>query len=123
MFVAEPAEIDVTLALIMGPTEMMVVSGQATKSTATRLADVIAATGLNLKYVFLTHPHLDHSQGASVLLERLPEASFMATPEVARLQRARLVTEPCTKALQFQKLPTKWKNAALLPSGSRMYPP
>ncbi|WP_026971100.1 MBL fold metallo-hydrolase [Aliagarivorans marinus] len=90
IFVAEPEEINVTSALIMGPTEMMVMSAQGTRSAALRLADLIESKGLALKYVFLSHPHLDHSQGAGILLERFPEARFIATPEVAALQRHRI---------------------------------
>ncbi|MPW28102.1 MBL fold metallo-hydrolase [Agarivorans sp. B2Z047] len=90
VFISEPSEINVTSALIKGSSEMMVVSAQGTKSAANRLADQIEKTGLTLKYIFLTHPHLDHSQGASVLTKRFPEAQFIATPEVAALQRHRI---------------------------------
>ena len=79
-----------TSVLIMGQTEMMVVCAQAKRSSAMRLADLIASKGLDLKYVFLTHPHLDHSQGAGILLERFPSAEFIATPEVGKLQRHRI---------------------------------
>ncbi len=87
IFVSEPIEVNVTSALIMGPTEMLVVCGQATRSAAIRLADEIAEQDRTLKYVYLTHPHMDHSQGASILLERFPGAKFIAVPEVAALQR------------------------------------
>ena len=74
----------------MGDTEMIVVCGQSMKSSAERLAQEIRATGLRLKAVFLTHAHLDHSQGASVILKHFPEARFIATPDVAARQRARM---------------------------------
>ena len=93
IFVAEPDEINVTSALIMGPSEMMVVSAQGTKSAATRLADRIEATGLDLRYIFLTHPHLDHSQGAGILLERFPGAEFVTTPEIAFVQKHRMAID------------------------------
>ena len=90
IFIAEPEEINVTSALIIGPTEMMVVCGQATRSSAERLADRIESRERQLRYVFLTHAHLDHSQGAGILLERFPDARFIATPEVGELQRLRI---------------------------------
>jgi len=90
IFVSEPNEINVTSPLIMGPTEMMVVAAQATKASATRLAETIKKKGLKLKYIFLTHAHQDHSQGAGILLNQFPKAKFIATPEVAALQRKRL---------------------------------
>ena len=89
LFVSEPDEINVVSALIIGPTEMMVVSAQGTKSAANRLADRIEETDRTLRYIFLTHPHFDHHQGASVLKARFPMARFVASPDVARLQRVR----------------------------------
>ena len=58
-------EVNVNSVLIMGRTETPVVRAQGTRSAALRLADVIASKDLSLGYVYLTHPHLDHSQGAS----------------------------------------------------------
>ena len=101
IFVAEPEEINVTSALIVGPTEMMVVSAQATRSSASRLADAIEAKGKTLKYIFLTHAHLDHSQGASVLLKRFPEARFISTPDISRLQRHRMVADDAFAADRY----------------------
>lgn len=89
LFNALPAELNTTSVLIMGPTEMIVVDAQGTKSSAIRLADEIEATGLKLKAIFVTHAHSDHSQGGSVLLKRFPEAKFIATPKVAQLQNIR----------------------------------
>ena len=89
IFVSEPEEINLSSALIIGPTEMMVVCAQTTKSAANRLADLIDQHARKLKYIFLTHPHFDHHLGAGILKERFPEARFIASPEVGRLQRIR----------------------------------
>ena len=109
IFVSEPNEINVTSALIMGSTEMMVVSSQGTKSSANRLADTIEGKRLKLKYIYLTHPHLDHSQGAGILLNRFPEAKFIASPEVARLQRIRI-------ALDDKLAKSRYEENAAVPS-------
>ena len=101
IFVAEPEEINVTSALIMGPTEMLVVCGQATRSSATRLADLIASKDRELEFVFLTHPHLDHSQGAGILLERFPSARFIAVPAVGELQRLRIPADDDLAASRY----------------------
>ena len=90
IFNATAEEWNTTSVLIMGETEMVVVCGQSMKSSAERLAGEIRATGLRLKAVFLTHAHADHSQGASVILKHFPEARFIATPDVAARQRARI---------------------------------
>ena len=101
IFVSEPNEVNVTSALIMGPTEMMVVSAQGTKSAAIDLADVIEGKGKSLKYIFLTHPHLDHAQGASVLKQRFPEARFIATPITAFMQRNRIPTSDALAVARY----------------------
>lgn len=89
-FVSQPQEINVSSPIVFGDTEAIVFAPQGTKSSANRLADVIEKTGRKLKYVYLGHPHLDHSQGASVLKERFPNAKFIAEPKVAALQRLRI---------------------------------
>jgi glyoxylase-like metal-dependent hydrolase (beta-lactamase superfamily II) len=90
IFVSEPGEINTTSAIIKGKSEMMVVCAQPNISAATRLAEKLKSTGLELKYIFLTHAHLDHFQGASILLKEFPSAQFIATPKVASLQRLRI---------------------------------
>lgn len=90
IYVSEPAEINTTSALIKGPTELMVVSAQPNISAASRLVKEIKQTGLSLKYIFLTHAHLDHFQGASIILSEFPEAQFVATPSIAKLQHLRI---------------------------------
>ena len=89
-FISEANEINVSSSLIMGEKEIIVVATQATKFASERLADEIAKTGLKLTYVFLGHPHLDHSQGARILKDRFPEAKFVAAPSVSRLQKLRM---------------------------------
>ncbi|WP_372572326.1 MBL fold metallo-hydrolase [Ruegeria jejuensis] len=103
IFVSEPNEINVTSALIMGPTEMMVMSAQGTRSSAERLADLIDSKGLDLEYIFLSHPHLDHSQGASVLLERFPDAKFISTPEIAAVQTHRIPIDDAAAAARHKE--------------------
>ena len=89
-FVSQPQEINVSSPIIYGDKEAIVFAPQGTKSSATRLADVIEKTGRKLTHVYLGHPHLDHSQGASVLKKRFPNAKFIAAPKVAALQRLRI---------------------------------
>ena len=48
------------------------------------LADSIAATGKNLKYIYITHPHGDHFYGLQLILDRFPGAIAIATPAVAK---------------------------------------
>jgi glyoxylase-like metal-dependent hydrolase (beta-lactamase superfamily II) len=48
------------------------------------LADSIAATGKELKYIYITHPHGDHFYGLQLLLDRFPGAIAIATEAVAK---------------------------------------
>ncbi|MEL6693482.1 MAG: MBL fold metallo-hydrolase [Pseudomonadota bacterium] len=89
-FISQPEEINVSSSLIMGESEVVLVTAQATKYAAERLADEIEDTGLELTYVYLDHAHLDHSQGASVLIRRFPNAKFVGAPNVVKLQHLRM---------------------------------
>ncbi len=88
--ISQPEEINVSTSLIMGKEDVICVTAQATRFAAERLADEIAETGLNLTYVYLDHAHLDHSQGATVLKKRFPNAKFVGAPEVVKLQHLRM---------------------------------
>jgi glyoxylase-like metal-dependent hydrolase (beta-lactamase superfamily II) len=48
------------------------------------LADSVAATGKQLKYIYITHPHGDHFYGLQLILDRFPGAIAIATPAVAK---------------------------------------
>jgi len=48
------------------------------------LAESVAATGKNLTYIYITHPHGDHFYGLQILLDRFPGAVAIATPAVAK---------------------------------------
>lgn len=89
-FISQPEELNLTSSLIMGEEEIICVTAQAAKSAAIRLANEIEKTGRTLTYVYLDHPHYDHSQGASELIKRFPNAQFVAAPKVAKLQQLRM---------------------------------
>ena len=89
-FISQANEINLSSSLVMGEKEIIVFTAQATKYAAERLADEIDKTGLKLTYVYLDHAHLDHSQGASVLIKRFPEAKFVGAPKVVALQKLRM---------------------------------
>ena len=48
------------------------------------LAESVAATGRDLTYIYITHPHGDHFYGLQILLDRFPGAVAIATPAVAK---------------------------------------
>lgn len=73
-YVADSTAFSVTSTLIWGPTEAILVDAQYRVSDANRVADLIAAKGVRLKAVILTHPHDDHYIGAAVIRRRFPDA-------------------------------------------------
>jgi len=55
---------------------------QFTGPIATRLADIIAATGKSLETIFITHYHPDHHLGLAVIMDRFPDAKPVAHPAI-----------------------------------------
>ncbi|WP_372572315.1 MBL fold metallo-hydrolase [Ruegeria jejuensis] len=92
-FISQANEINVSSSLIMGDKEVICVTAQATKYAAERLADEIEKTGRKLTYIYLDHPHLDHSQGATILKQRFPDAKCVGAPKVVKLQHLRMAAD------------------------------
>lgn len=92
-FISQANEINVSSSLIMGDHDVICVTAQATKYAAERLADEIEKTGRKLTYIYLDHPHLDHSQGATILKQRFPDAKCVGAPKVVKLQHMRMAAD------------------------------
>lgn len=60
--------------LVLGDKEALVVDGQFFKADATKVVDLIKASGKTLTAVFLTHAHPDHYYGDAL-------ADGLAAPE------------------------------------------
>src|SRR5258708_4898140 len=71
--------------LIYGSRDAVVVDSFITVEQARAQADWIASTGKNLTTIYATHGHGDHFFGASVLLERFPNARFVAAPSAIQV--------------------------------------
>jgi glyoxylase-like metal-dependent hydrolase (beta-lactamase superfamily II) len=76
----------------LAATHLVVDAGQAafvdagTSLAVPRLLEALAGTGLApdaVRYVFLTHVHLDHAGGAGELLRHLPQAELVLHPRAA----------------------------------------
>lgn len=72
----------VASVLIEGPTELILVDGQAKLSEADQVVAAIEAAGKPLKAIWLTHAHADHYFGLSRVLEAFPDTPVYSTPEV-----------------------------------------
>jgi glyoxylase-like metal-dependent hydrolase (beta-lactamase superfamily II) len=72
----------ISATLISGSTDAVLVDPLMTIDQARDLTDWVAASGKNLTTIYATHGHGDHWFGASVVLERFPQARFVAAPAV-----------------------------------------
>ena len=72
----------VTASLIIGQCGVVVVDAGFTLDLGEAIADSVAATGLPLTAILVTHEHPDHYLGAQSLLARWPAAQLLAAPEV-----------------------------------------
>ncbi|MEM8958861.1 MAG: MBL fold metallo-hydrolase [Pseudomonadota bacterium] len=69
-------------AIIVGEQNAVLIDAQLTLPNATRLADVIAATGKRLETICITHVHPDHHLGLAAIMDRFPDARPVAHPQV-----------------------------------------
>jgi glyoxylase-like metal-dependent hydrolase (beta-lactamase superfamily II) len=62
----------ITSTLIMGRSDAVLVDPPMTTQQAAEVGDWVAASGRNLRQIYLTHGHGDHWFGAIQLLQRFP---------------------------------------------------
>lgn len=79
---SDPSTMLVTGSLVVGASGVVVVDAGFTLDQGAAIADRVEATALPLRSILITHEHPDHYLGASSLMERWPEASLLAAPEV-----------------------------------------
>ena len=78
----------ITSTLIMGRDEAVLVDPPLTKTQAAEVGDWIAASGRQLRQIYITHGHGDHWFGAVPLLQRFPDVSVLATEGTSKLMAA-----------------------------------
>src|SRR3954465_12463022 len=75
----------VTSTLLFGERDAVLIDAPTTSAGAEALAGWVALHHRNLTTIYITHGHVDHFTGLSVLLQRFPEARAIATPRPAAL--------------------------------------
>jgi glyoxylase-like metal-dependent hydrolase (beta-lactamase superfamily II) len=78
----------ITSTLIMGRHAAVLVDPPLTARQADEVGDWIAATGRELRQIYITHGHGDHWFGAIPLLKRFPGVTVQATEGTAKLMAA-----------------------------------
>jgi glyoxylase-like metal-dependent hydrolase (beta-lactamase superfamily II) len=74
----------VSATLIFGERDAVLVDALLTIDQAVVLVNKIARSGKNLTTIYATHGHGDHFFGVSTVLERFPNARFVARPPSTR---------------------------------------
>src|SRR5579864_3281229 len=77
----------ISSTLISGERDAVLVDTPITVGQGRALASWVAASGKNLTTIYATHGHGDHFFGATTVLERFPNARFVARAEVIKVMR------------------------------------
>jgi len=77
----------ISSTLVCGERDAVLVDTPITVEQARALANWIVARGKNLTTIYATHGHGDHFFGTSTVLERFPDARFVARPDVIKVMR------------------------------------
>jgi glyoxylase-like metal-dependent hydrolase (beta-lactamase superfamily II) len=77
----------ISSTLIFGERDAVLVDTPITVGQARALTNWVLASGKNLTTIYATHGHGDHFFGTSTVLERFPNARFVARPDVIKVMR------------------------------------
>jgi len=94
-----------TSTLIFGENDAVLVDTLTTVAEAEALASWVALHHRNLTTIYITHGHIDHFAGLSVLLKRFPDARAIATPQAVTLMQQQTSRLPSYRKLWPGQLP------------------
>jgi glyoxylase-like metal-dependent hydrolase (beta-lactamase superfamily II) len=94
-----------TATLIFGETDAVLVDTLTTAAEAEALAAWVALHHRNLTTIYITHGHIDHFSGLSVLLQHFPAARAIATPKSVELMHTQPPLMPFFRRLWPGQLP------------------
>ncbi len=95
----------ITATLIFGEHDAVLVDTLTTVAEAEALCSWIALHHRNLTTIYITHGHVDHFAGLSILLQRFPGARAIATPKSVELMRKQTPRESFYRKLWPGQLP------------------
>lgn len=84
-WVSDAGPLLVRSAIVEGPASLGLIDTQFTLSNAMRLIADLKERGKPLSWVYVTHPHLDHFNGAALIRAAFPEARFFAREDAIAL--------------------------------------
>jgi glyoxylase-like metal-dependent hydrolase (beta-lactamase superfamily II) len=77
----------ISSTLIFGERDAVLVDTPITVEQARAVANWVMASGKNVTTIYATHGHGDHFFGTGAVLERFPNARFVARPDVIKIMR------------------------------------
>jgi glyoxylase-like metal-dependent hydrolase (beta-lactamase superfamily II) len=86
-------DVPMSSTLIYGEKDAVLVDTPLTISGGKEVYDWVLASGKNLKYIYITHPHGDHYFGNAALLDRFPGCKAIATKEAVEVMVKEVATE------------------------------
>lgn len=84
VFFSDESGFAVASVIVMGKKDAALIDSQWSLSNGHRVAAEILETGLNLKYIYITHAHPDHYFGLGPVAEAFPNAKVIALDSVAQ---------------------------------------
>jgi len=79
--------------LIYGANDAVLVDVPLTVSMTKEVVDWVVASGKDVKYIYITHPHGDHYFGVGMILEVFPNAKPIATKEAVERMKLEIKRE------------------------------
>ncbi len=76
---AEDTGFKVNSHLVIGENDALLIDAQFTRSEARKVAELVKASGKNLRTIYITHGHPDHYFGLEVLAKEFPQAKIQAS--------------------------------------------
>jgi glyoxylase-like metal-dependent hydrolase (beta-lactamase superfamily II) len=94
LFTGDPYGAFVDSFVVIGEKKALAIDAQFTAANATKLADMIVATGRELETLFITHFHPDHHLGTALIKDKFPNVKVLAhksvQPQIAGAAQAML---------------------------------
>jgi glyoxylase-like metal-dependent hydrolase (beta-lactamase superfamily II) len=91
-----------TSTLISGERDAVLVDTALTIKGCQEVLDFVVASGKNLKYIYITHPHGDHYFGIAMLRARFPNARAIATAEAVHEMKKDIGEVPGDRAITLK---------------------
>ncbi len=113
-----------TSTIVFGDHDAVLIDAQFIDVDVEALVETVAALGKRLTTIVTTHGHPDHCFGSSRLIERFPQARFVASPDVVAYLAENLERETAAarhlfgnRVVELRNMPEPLHNATIVLEG------